>query len=185
MSATSMSSSSWIWRWKGTILSPVQTASMSIVGLSSAEGLQVSDGGSGTVLRSALGVIRRLLIHLHQTQRGRVEQLVTPSATSTLTLPQEGCGQRHEEGNMTLQELIDWQKADKGDRYVKVDLTPSSNPSIWVYSARLQEGMHVMVDQSIADINLWIKELGHYLEDRNVATERAQYEILKQKYGGE
>ena len=77
---------------------------------------------------------------------------------------------------MTLQELIDWQAADKNDRYVDIDLMPGSNPRVWVYSAKLQEGMHVTVDQSIADINL---------EDRNVATERAQYEILKQKYGGE
>ena len=80
------------------------------------------------------------------------------------------------EGNMTLQELIDWQEADKDNRYVDIDLMPGSNPRVWVYSARLQEGMHVTVDQSIADIDL---------EDRNVATERAQYKILKQKYGGE
>ena len=98
MSATSMSSSSWIWRWKGTILSSVQTVSMSIAGLSSAEGLQVNDGGSGTVLRSALGVIHLSPIHLHQTQRGRVEQLVIPSATSTITLPRGEHGQQHAEG---------------------------------------------------------------------------------------
>ena len=77
---------------------------------------------------------------------------------------------------MTLQELIDWQAADKNDRYVDIDLMPGSNPRVWVYSARSQEGMHMTVDQSIADIDL---------EGKNAKAERAQYKILKQKYGGE
>ena len=77
---------------------------------------------------------------------------------------------------MTLQELIDWQEADKDNRYVDIDLMPGSNPKVWVYSAKLQKGMSLTIDQSIADIKI--------LELKDIE-ERAQYKILKQKYGGE
>jgi hypothetical protein len=75
---------------------------------------------------------------------------------------------------MTLQELLDWQAADKNDRHVKIDIK-ADGAEVWVYSHRLREGSHLTSNHFITAIDL---------EGQAALKEKAQFEELKKKFGG-